>query len=88
MIISVSYTHLRIEPINTYTSKLLRKLYRSETFEGLRSEQVIFGFLINPSYWSNIPFIRQSNKEMARELKLPSDKYIRFSDLFDEERCV
>lgn len=75
----------RIEPINTYTSKLLRKLYRSETFEGLRSEQVIFGFLINPFYWSNIPFIRQSNKEMARELKLPSDKYIRFSDLFDEE---
>ena len=75
----------RIEPINTYTSKLLRKLYRSDTFEGLRSEQVIFGFLINPSYWSNVPLIRQYNKEMAQELALPSDKYIRFSDLFDEE---
>lgn len=75
----------RIEPVNTYTSKLLRKLYRSDTFEGLRAEQVIFGFLINPVYWSNVPLIRQSNKEMARERALPSDKYLRFSDLFNEE---
>lgn len=75
----------RIEPVNTYTSKLLRKLYRSDTFEGLRSEQIIIGFLMNPSYWCNVPLIRQSNKEMAQELALPQDKYIRFSDLFDEE---
>lgn len=75
----------RIEPINTYTSKLLRKLYRSDSFEGLRSEQVIFGFLINPAYWSNVPLIRQSNKELAQVLALPANKYLCFSDLFDEE---
>lgn len=75
----------RIEPVNTYTSKLLRKLYRKDTFEGLRSEQVVFGFLINPSYWNHVPLIRQSDEELARELALPSGKYIRFSDLFDEE---
>lgn len=75
----------RIEPLDTYTSKLLRKLYRSDTFRGLHSEQVIFGFLVNPSYWNNIPLIRQANKELARQLSLPAGKYIRFSDLFDEE---
>ena len=41
----------RIEPVDTYTDKLLRKIYRSDTFEGLSSEQVIIGFLMNPSYW-------------------------------------
>lgn len=75
----------RIEPVNTYTSKLLRKLYRSDSFEGLRSEQVILGFLINPAYWGNVPLIRQSNTELAEKLALPSDKYLRFFDLFDEE---
>lgn len=75
----------RIEPINTYASKLLRKLYRSNSFEGLRPEQVIFGFLINPAYWSNVPLIRQSNKELAHAMTLPAGKYLCFSDLFDAE---
>lgn len=75
----------RIEPLDTYTSKLLRKLYRSDTYQGLCSGQVIFGFLLNPSYWNNVPLIRQTNKELARQLSLPPDKYIRFSDLFDED---
>lgn len=75
----------RIEPFDTYTSKLLRKLYRSDTFQGLCSEQVIFGFLLNPSYWNNVPLIRQTNKELARQLSLPADKHICFSDLFNEE---
>ncbi|WP_294618358.1 cytochrome c biogenesis protein CcsA [uncultured Bacteroides sp.] len=75
----------RVEPVNTYTSKLLRKLYRSDSFEGLRSEQVIIGFLVNPSYWGNVPLMRQSNKELARKLLLPSGKYLRFFDLFDGE---
>lgn len=74
----------RVEPMNTYTSKLLRKLYRGDNFEGLSSEQVIFGFLINSSYWNNVPLIRQSNEELARELSLPSEKHLRFFDLFDE----
>lgn len=75
----------RIEPVNTYTSKLLRKLYRDDSFGGLCSEQVILGFLINPAYWGNVPLIRQSNTELAEKLALPSDKYLRFFDLFDEE---
>lgn len=47
----------RVEPINTYTSKLLRKIYRNDNFKGLRPEQVILGFLINPEYWGNVPLI-------------------------------
>lgn len=75
----------RVEPINTYTSKLLRKIYRNDNFKGLRPEQVILGFLINPEYWGNVPLIRQTNVELAEKLALPSDKYLKFFDLFDEE---
>ncbi len=74
----------RVEPINTYTSKLLRKLYRKENFEGLTSEQVILGFCVNPAYWSNVPLIRQPNEDLAKTLSLPSGKYLRFNDFFDE----
>ena len=75
----------RIEPLDTYTDKLLRKIYRSNSFEGLSSEQVIIGFLVNPTYWSNVPFIRQTNKELRQTYSLPAGKYLRFFDVFDEE---
>ena len=75
----------RIEPVDTYTNKLLRKIYRSDTFEGLSSEQVIIGFLMNPSYWGNIPFIRQTNKELPQAYSLSEGKYIRFFDVFSED---
>lgn len=74
----------RIEPVDTYTDKLLRKIYRSNSFEGLSSGQVIIGFLLNPTYWSNVPFIRQTNKELQQTYSLPPGKYIRFFDVFDE----
>ena len=74
----------RIEPMDTYTDKLLRKIYRSNSFEGLTSEQVIIGFLMNPAYWSNVPFIRQTNKELPQVYSLPGGKYLRFLDVFDE----
>lgn len=64
----------RIEPVDTYTDKLLRKIYRSDTFEGLSSEQVIIGFLMNPSYWGNSPFIRHTNKELPQAYALPEGK--------------
>lgn len=75
----------RIEPVDTYTGKLLRKIYRSNSFEGLSSEQVIIGFLLNPTYWGNVPFIRQANKELQQAYSLPPGKYLRFFDVFDED---
>ncbi len=74
----------RIEPVDTYTSKLLRKIYRADHFNGLTSEQVIFGFLINPSYWIHVPLIRQSNEDLAEAMSFSSDKYLCFDEFFDE----
>ncbi len=74
----------RIEPVNTYSSKLLRKVYGSDRFHGLSSEQVVQGFIMNPGYWGNVLLIRQKNKELANELSLPGE-YISFYDLFHSD---
>lgn len=74
----------RIEPVNTYTSKLLRKLYRSERFEDYSPEQVILGIMIDPGYWNNVRLIRLNNKEL-QELIGVSEKYACFYDLFNAD---
>lgn len=74
----------RVEPMNTYAAKLLRKLCRQNSYEGLAPEQVILGFLVDPPYWCNVPLIRQKNTELARMCGLPASSFLRFSDLFDD----
>ena len=39
---------------------------------------------MNPAYWGNVPFIRQTNKELQQAYSLPEGKYLRFLDVFDE----
>lgn len=73
----------RIEPVDA-PDKLLRKIYRSDTFEGLSSEQVIIGFLMNPSYWE-IFLLSARLQRITQAYSLPEGKYIRFFDVFSED---
>lgn len=76
----------RIEPVNTYTEKLLRKIYRDDSYEGLSSDQVILGMLVNPSYWNHVKIIRQTNKQLQKILGTEEgSKYISFFDVFDQQ---
>ncbi len=76
----------RIEPVNTYTEKLLRKLYRDDNYDGLTSDQVILGLLINPSYWNHVKMIRQTNEQLHKILGTEGQgKYISFFDVFDKQ---
>ena len=73
----------RIEPLNTYASRLLRKIYRGDDFHGLTAEQVIVGAVGNPFLWSRVPLIYVSNKDVQKRYGL-TDKYASFNSLFDE----
>lgn len=76
----------RIEPVNTYTEKLLRKIYRDDQYNGLSSDQVILGMLVNPSYWNHVKIIRQTNKQLQKILGTEEGvKYISFFDVFDQQ---
>lgn len=58
----------RIEPVDTYATKLLRKLYRDDTYRGLSGTQVILGIIANPEQWQNEPLIRLGNEEIHTAL--------------------
>ncbi len=73
----------RIEPMNTYATKFLRKVYRKSHYNGLSAEQVMVGFLLYPGHWNTVPIIRQDNKELGQLINNDS-KYITFLDVFNE----
>lgn len=73
----------RAEPVNTYASKLLRKIYRENSFEGYRAEQVMLGLILYPDYWNQIALIAQDNAAI-HELLGTSGTHIPYYALFDQ----
>ena len=45
----------RMKPANTFSSELLRKVSRSDNYNGLNSDQVLLSIMDNPSLWFNAP---------------------------------
>lgn len=72
----------RIEPVNTYSSEILRKIYHKDNYKGLNSDQVLAGIIAMPEVWSHEPFIYISSKDVARDIGA-AGKYITFEDVFD-----
>ena len=47
----------RMKPANTFSSELLRKVSKSDTYKGLNSDQVLLSIMNNPAIWYNVPLI-------------------------------
>ena len=47
----------RMKPANTFSSELLRKVSRSNSYNGLNSDQVLISIMNNPGVWFNAPII-------------------------------
>lgn len=74
----------RIEPFNTYSSQIVRKLYKNPSYGRLDADQVVLGIMIYPEYWANAPLIRQKSDELHRMMGT-SGTHISFNDNFDEQ---
>ena len=74
----------RIEPIDTYASKIVRKISRSNKILGLNPDQALLGMMGQPYYWSWVPFVKVSNQELLRKAGGGTDGYISFIDVFDD----
>ena len=46
-----------MKPANTFSSELLRKVSKSDTYKGLNSDQVLLSIMNNPAVWYNVPLI-------------------------------
>ena len=75
-------TNSRLEPVNTLSSKLLRKFTGKSTFEGLNSDQVFIGIISQPDVWRNVPIIKVTNNDLQKILNINSN-YATFTDFFD-----
>lgn len=72
----------RIEPISTYSSEIVRKIYHRDSYKGLNSDQVLAGMITDPEEWMGEPIIYISSKDVAKELGA-SENYVSFRWMFD-----
>lgn len=74
----------RIKPINTLSSEILRKIYRKNSLEGLNSDQVLLGLLVDPGQWQGYPMIKVSNSILKKYIGC-SGKYASFIDFINDD---
>ena len=74
----------RIEPFNTFTSDLLRKIYKKTTYNKKTAVEVLLGMSADPSNWQNEPMIKVADSDLAKELGAVNS-YVSFNQLFDFE---
>lgn len=72
----------RVKPVNTMSSELLRKIYRSDKFEGLHADQVLLEMISRPRDWQHVKLIKLSHPEMQKIAGV-TGKYASFTDFVD-----
>lgn len=55
----------RIEPIDTYSNKLLRKIARQRSFAGMDANQILMGMVTAPEIWSRVPMLKFDSEMIA-----------------------
>ena len=76
----------RFKPVNTFSSELLRKLSKHDTYKGLTSDQVLISMLLSPQAWyeSDIIYVKKANDSLHRFLGVPEgSKWVKPKDFFD-----
>jgi len=77
----------RMKPINTFSSELLRKVSKSDTYEGMNSDQAFLSMTQYPQYWYNLPiiYLKRGNDSIRKLIGVEKDaKYAPLVAFFDE----
>jgi len=73
----------RMKPAHTFASELVRKVSKTETFNGMEPSQVLLSIIENPRFWFEVPviYLEKGNSKIREILSLPdTTKYARLSD--------
>ncbi len=76
----------RMKPANTFSSELLRKLSKKDSYEGLNSDQILISMTENPALWYNVPliYVPPYNDSIRNIAGVSEDqKYIALTNFFD-----
>ncbi len=77
----------RMKPASTFSSELLRKLSKKDTYGDLSAEQVLLSITQNPAIWYNVPviYLKRGNDSLRGVIGIAKDaQYARLVDFFDE----
>ncbi len=72
----------RFQPFNTISGQVVRKFSRSSTYQGLNSDQILLGMMMNPEFWMRQELIKVSNAELKKLLGKDDSRFA-FADFFD-----
>lgn len=74
----------RVMPMNTFSSEILRKIFKEQTFGSLNADQFLLSLLALPRMWTQVPFIAIPNEQISLQYNLPKD-YSPYYHFFDQE---
>lgn len=72
----------RMMPINTFSSEVLRKLYKSDKIRNLNSDQFLISLFIMPDVWMRVPLFFVDDKDLVSKYSL-SSPYCSYVQVFD-----
>lgn len=72
----------RIQPVNTYSSELLRKIYHRDRYGQLDGDRMLLQWLCYPAFWSDAPLIYLADKTL-RERFGARGKQAAYNRFFD-----
>jgi len=78
----------RMKPVNTFSSELLRKVSKSDTYKDMNSDQVFLSMTEFPRLWFEVPliYIKNGNDSIRKIIGLAAtEKYAPFIKFFDEK---
>lgn len=75
----------RVEPMNTYSLEILRKIHHSSLYRGISSDEVLYSMITSPEKWFTVPIIYVGNDKLAEEL---GGKYLAICDLFSSDKSL
>jgi cytochrome c-type biogenesis protein CcsB len=72
----------RMMPVNTYASEFLRKLSKSDTYEGFSADQIFLSVQESPAFWYNVPIIYlKAKKDDSLRSIIGVDKSVGYATL-------
>ncbi|MFJ1365602.1 cytochrome c biogenesis protein CcsA [Capnocytophaga canimorsus] len=78
----------RMKPIHTFSSELLRKMSKKDTFKNMDANQVFLSMMLNPVVWYHVDFIfiKKANDSLHKILGVEKGKkYVSAIDFVDKQ---
>lgn len=74
----------RMKPAHTLSREILRKVYRSESIDGLNADQVMLSMLSNPSSWIHRKIIKLGQHKNIQQLLGVEGSFASYRDFFSD----